>query len=73
MPRKYTVRFSKQDISADLELCIFCKNLVCMDQLGLCSYYEQGYIDNKCSGYIKADNIEERFDEGIEFFKKCES
>ena len=46
-----------------MDLCCFCVKLKELDQSGDCEYYEDGYVDNACPGFVPVENVGKRTDE----------
>ena len=57
MKRKHIVEFSADGKTAELEMCVFCKNMHNLLAVGECSYYADGYDDNHCDGFVIVDDV----------------
>ena len=66
MKRKHIVEFSADGKTAELEMCVFCKNMHNLLAVGECSYYADGYDDNHCDGFVIVDDVSLRLYEALE-------
>lgn len=55
--------------SADLELCVYCKRVSDLHDIGKCKYFSEGYVGHKCVAFDSVDNVEERTLEALDV--KC--
>ena len=65
MKKKHTVCFSEGDVSADLELCVFCKRMEDISRPGECEHYSEKYDDCSCSEFVKVDDVSTRLSEAL--------
>lgn len=62
MKDKFLVRFVDEDgRSAKLELCAFCQKKTDLSTVGDCVHFENDYVDNTCSGFVRVDDVDQRF------------
>lgn len=64
MKPKYVLPFSASDgRCVDMELCCFCQKLKNLKMSGDCRHFEDDYVDNACSGFVKVNDVAKRIDE----------
>ena len=70
MKEKFKLSFADNEgRSADLELCVFCDRVTDIRNIGRCEYFADGYKDNKCHAFIRAEDTEKRINEALDI--KC--
>ena len=67
---KFELPFSHSEgRSAELELCVYCKRITNLHDIGKCEYFAEGYVGHKCVAFDSVDNVAERTLEALDV--KC--
>lgn len=70
MKDKFRLSFNHSDgRSADLELCVYCKRVSDLHDIGKCEYFAEGYAGHDCIAFDRVDNVEKRTLEALDI--KC--